>query len=233
MKKPTAALLLCGAIFFVSPAFATLIINEIDYDQAATDTAEFIELFNQDTASVNLSPYSVTLINGNNGGGSIYRTIALPSVNLAAGGYFVICGDSNTVVNCDLKVAKSTDLIQNGSPDAIALLLNDILIDSLSYEGDTTAPYTEGSGSGLIDNPDYNFMGLSLWPNGITSNQNNLDFVFSCITPGMQNTNQNSNCLAPVNTATIPTPPSIYLLGLGFLGLAQHSRNKKARARRA
>lgn len=228
MKKPTSALLLCCAIFFVSPAFASLIINEVDYDQPSTDNAEFIELFNQDSFSINLSTYSIELINGNNNGSSIYRTIALPSFNLAAGGYFVICTDNNRVLNCDLEeTASSLGLIQNGSPDAIALLLNDTLIDSLSYEGNTASPYTEGSGDGLTDDPSHDFMGLSLFPNGVSSNQNNLDFVFSCITPGMPNTNQNTNCLEPVNTGSVPVPPSIYLLGLGLLGLAHHTRNKK------
>jgi len=229
MKKLASALLLFSATSFVSPAFALLIINEVDYDQPSTDTAEFIELFNQDTVSINLSSYSIDLINGNNNGDSIYRTIALPSFNLAAGGYFIICTDNNTVLNCDLEeTASSFGLIQNGSPDAIALLQNNTLIDSLSYEGDTASPYTEGSGSGLADNPGQAYMGLSLWPNGVTSNQNNLDFIFSCITPGMQNTNQSSNCLEPVTvvTAQVPAPPSIYLLGLGLLGLVRHKRKK-------
>jgi len=229
MNKPTSALLLCCAIFFAPPAFATLIINEVDYDQPSTDNAEFIELFNQNTSSINLASYSIDLINGNNGGDSIYDSIVLPSISLSAGGYFVICGDSNNVINCDLEASKSSNLIQNGSPDAIALLLNGSLIDSLSYEGNTALPYTEGSGSGLIDDPAYDFMGLSLFPNGTSSNQNNLDFIFSCTTPGMQNTNQSGNCLQPVITATVPAPASIYLLVPGLLGLARYTRNKKCR----
>ncbi len=231
MKKLATALLLYGATSFISPAFATLIINEVDYDQASIDKAEFIELFNQNPYSINLSSYSIDLINGNSGGNSIYDSIALPSINLAAGDYYVICGNSDNVINCDLEGSKSSNLIQNGSPDAIALLLNDALIDSLSYEGDTAFPYTEGSGSGLIDNPNQDYMGLSLWPNGITSKQNNLDFIFSCITPGMANTNQDSNCLEPKKTTNIPAPPSIFLLSLGLLGLAHHRFNKKSYAR--
>ncbi|HHL32659.1 MAG TPA: lamin tail domain-containing protein, partial [Oceanospirillales bacterium] len=129
MKKLASALLLCTAAPFISPAFASLIINEVDYDQASTDNAEFIELFNQATSSINLSSYSVNLINGNNGGDSIYNSIVLPSINLAAGDYFVICGNSLYVINCDLEASKNSNLIQNGSPDAIALLLNNTLID--------------------------------------------------------------------------------------------------------
>ena len=141
MKKQAPALLLFSATSFASPAFATLIINEVDYDQPSTDNAEFIELFNQDASSINLSAYSIDLINGNSGS-SIYDSIALPSINLAAGDYFVICGDSNNVINCNLEASKS------------------------------------------------------------------------------------SNCLEPVITAQVPAPPSIYLLGLGLLGLARHKRNK-------
>ena len=230
MIKTVTALLLCSVSLFVSPISAALIINEVDYDQPGTDNAEFIELFNQNTTDIDLSPYSVALINGN--GSSIYEAIALPALNLGAGDYFVICGNSSTVINCDMTASKNTNLIQNGAPDAIALLLNDIVQDSMSYEGNTVG-YTEGSGSGLEDDADFDFMGLSLWPSGITSNQNNVDFIFSCITPGMQNTNQSSSCSAPVTASLLnsdlPEPASVWLLGLGLLGLSCHHRYKKAR----
>ena len=231
MIKTAMALLASSALFFASPISAALIINEVDYDQPGTDTAEFIELFNQNTTDINLSPYSVALINGNNGS-SIYETITLPSLTLGAGEYFVICGDSNSVINCDWTASKSTNLIQNGAPDAIALMLNNVVQDSLSYEGNT-ASYTEGSGVGLVDDPDFDFMGLSLFPNGTASNQNNVDFIFSCITPGMQNINQSRNCFAPVAASVLssglPAPTSAWLLSLGLLGLGYHQRHKKAR----
>ena len=125
----------------------TLVINEIDYDQPSTDTAEFLELKNVSTGTIDLDPYSVVLVNGNGGGAAIYRTIDLPAVNLAAGDYYVICANAANTPNCDQDVAPDTDWAQNGAPDAIGLRDGTTLVDAVSYEGNTGAPYTEGSGS--------------------------------------------------------------------------------------
>ena len=41
------------------PAVPEVVINEIDYDQAGTDTAEFIELKNVGSVAADLSDFSV------------------------------------------------------------------------------------------------------------------------------------------------------------------------------
>ncbi|MGB5817001.1 MAG: lamin tail domain-containing protein, partial [Thermoanaerobaculia bacterium] len=76
-------LLLGGAIESVHGQ--TLVINEIDYDQASTDTAEFVEIKNTMSSSINLSMFSLEFVNGN--GTTVYDTINLPNVDLAAGDY--------------------------------------------------------------------------------------------------------------------------------------------------
>ena len=48
-------------------ASTSLVINEVDYDQPSTDTAEFFELKNVSGAAINLDAYRVELINGSNG----------------------------------------------------------------------------------------------------------------------------------------------------------------------
>jgi hypothetical protein len=58
----------------------TLVVNEIDYDQPGTDAAEFLELKNVSSSSIDLTGYSVELVNGNAGGAVVYQTINLPSV---------------------------------------------------------------------------------------------------------------------------------------------------------
>lgn len=52
---------------------------------------------------------------------------------------------------CDLDVAPDSNLIQNGDPDAVAISLGGTIVDTVSYRGNTGAPYTEGSGAGLDD----------------------------------------------------------------------------------
>ena len=167
-------------------ASTSLVINEVDYDQASTDTTEFFELQNVSGAGIDLDPYSVQLINGASGGSAVYAAIDLPSVTLAAGDYYVVCANTTTTANCDLDVAPDTNLIQNGDPDAVKLLLGTTTVDTLSYGGDVPGA-TEGSGVGLDDVPDGNDS-LSRCPDGADSDVNNVDFELAALTPGAANT---------------------------------------------
>ena len=188
---------------------AALVINEIDYDQVGTDTAEFVEIRNNDVVTVNLSGYNIQLINGNLGGAVQYALSPynLPSVNLAPGDYFVLCGDAANVPNCDLDVTPNSDLVQNGSPDAVGLRFGTTLIDAVSYEGNTGAPYTEGTGTSASDSNTIPNIGLSRFPDGADTNQNNTDFSLRCITPGEANSSSTTGCVvdfAPSVTSTNP-----------------------------
>lgn len=169
-----------------------LVINEIDYDQPSTDSAEFIELKNSGSVPISLGSYLIDMINGN--GNTSYNTIELPAALLDPGDYFVICGDPANVPNCDLDVSPDTNLIQNGAPDALAVLLGGEIVDALGYEGDTGTPHTETSGSGLEDlaadpvsGAEIHDMGLSRCPDGRDTDDNNADFAFRPITPGAAN----------------------------------------------
>jgi hypothetical protein len=167
-------------------AFIPLAINEIDYDQPSTDSAEFIELFNLSASPLDLTGFALRLINGTGGGASVYITIDLSGYTVAAGGYFVVCANAATIANCDLDVSPDANLIQNGAPDAVALVFGSDIVDTVSYEGDTGAPYTEGSGAGLVDDG-VPGLGISRCPNGVDTDQNNADFRSAAITPGAEN----------------------------------------------
>ena len=174
-----------------------LLINEIDYDQSGTDTAEFIEIVNAGSGPVDLGGHDLVLVNGTGGGASVYNTISLPSVSLAAGDYFVVCGDAANTFNCDLDVSPDSNLVQNGAPDAVALVLGAAIIDTVSYEGDTGAPYTEGSGTGLQDSAGIDFSGISRFPDATDTNVNNVDFSARCVTPGAPNSADTFDCADP------------------------------------
>ncbi|MDZ7645556.1 MAG: lamin tail domain-containing protein [Woeseiaceae bacterium] len=178
------------------PPAPELVINEVDYDQPGTDTAEFIELRNNGAVSVDLGAYLVDLVNGSNG--SAYASIALPDTSLAAGDDFVSCAQAANTPNCDLDVSPDNNLVQNGSPDAVALVLAGTVVDAVSYEGDTAAPYTEGSGAGIADESGTGFIGLSRFPDGTDTDQNSADFSLRCITPGLANNSDNTNCPDPL-----------------------------------
>ena len=128
-----------------TPGPPVLVINEIDYDQPSSDFAEFVEIFNDGNGAADLTGVTLELVNGSDN--LPYDTVALPSVTLLSGEYYVVCADALSVPNCDLEGFSS---IQNGAPDAVALMFDGAIVDTVSYEGDVTG-FVEGSGSGLED----------------------------------------------------------------------------------
>jgi len=196
------ALLLVPAI-----AAAGLVINEIDYDQPGTDAAEYFELKNNGPGSVDLSEYTVELVNGSSGGAVIYTTVSTMTGTLAEGDYYVVCATGSGVPNCDLSDLVATNAIQNGSPDAIGLRHLGTLVDAVSYEGASGAPYIEGTGTTASDDNASADMGIARYPDGTDTDNNDADFVFQANTPGASN--------GPVAPAAGPIA-----LGLGALLLA-------------
>ena len=162
----------------------SLVINEVDYDQPSTDSAEFVEIKNVSAETIDLSGFSLVFVNGS--GGAIYDTIPLTGM-LAAGDYHVVCANATTVLNCDLVDDPATNFVQNGAPDAVAIVSGEAVVDAVSYEGDTVAPYTEGSGVGVIDDGAAG-QGISRCADGVDTDQNNVDFASNrAITPGAEN----------------------------------------------
>lgn len=110
-------------------------INEFHYDNASTDTNEFVEIRiteNLANQPADLSLYTVSLYNGSNG--AFYFTQTLDN--------FVQSCDAS---NCYYVIERS---IQNGSRDGIALSGPDGLIEFISYEGVLTA--INGIASGVL-----------------------------------------------------------------------------------
>ncbi len=169
------------------PIAPQLVINEVDYDQPSTDTAEYVEIKNVGASAASLDGVTLVLVNGTGGGASVYDTIDLPNESLAAGGYFVVCANAATVSNCDLDDSPDTNFIQNGAPDAAALRYDGEVLDAVSYEGNTGAPYTEGSGEGLADSSSVAGLSISRCADGNDTDQNNVDFVTVGSTPGVTN----------------------------------------------
>ncbi|WP_170113078.1 lamin tail domain-containing protein [Ahniella affigens] len=184
-----------------------LVINEVDYDQVSTDTAEFIELFNASNASIDLTDYRVALVNGSNN--LAYTVVDLASAGSLAPGAFLAIVSNNVNVVTPPGVARinftgSTDQIQNGAPDGIALIKGTgagaELIDALSYEGGITVasiptissnPFNLVEGTQLaVGTADSNSVVGSLGRDslGTDTNEANTDWSFkSIITPGAAN----------------------------------------------
>lgn len=193
---------------------ASVVINEIDYDQPGTDTAEFIELYNTSHTALSLEHYTIDLINGSNS--SSYRTIDLSGFDISANGFFVVCSNTSLVANCDYSFTSTNGWFQNGAPDAVALYDGASLIDSVSYEG-SLAPYTEGDPLIIKDN-NTDIISLSRIINGIDSNNNIDDFQLSCITPGSVNIAGMGDC-SSISVSAVPVPAAAWLFGSGIIGL--------------
>jgi cytosine/adenosine deaminase-related metal-dependent hydrolase len=133
----------------------TVLINEVDYDQDGTDTAEFIELFNPGVTAVDLSGLAVVLINGS--GGAEYARAPL-SGSLAPGEYLVIGVEGQTLAlpagtrRIDVPSASGGG-IQNGNPDGIAIVRTSdgALLDAFSYAGPITTATIGGRTYSLVE----------------------------------------------------------------------------------
>jgi len=199
-----------ASISIARVADAQVVINEVEYDEPSTDTGEYIELKNIGPSPASLADYSMVLVNGSNN--TIYRTITFPTFSLAPGQYYVVCGNGANVVNCDLDVTPDADLIQNGAPDAVALLLNGVAVDLLSYEGNVPG-YTEGTGAGAESGTTAG-ESLSRCADGSDTNNNGVDFALRPNTPGASN-----NCGStggPVGACGDPATPIAVIQGSGL-----------------
>jgi hypothetical protein len=185
----------------VTASLAGLVINEVDYDNVGTDTAEYVELFNSSSAPIPLTGYSLILVNGANG--QPYKTVDLgPAGTIAAGQYLVIGSTAAlaAVPATALKLDQGavTDLIQNGAPDGIALVTATALVDALSYEGSITNAALPGLGTvtlvegtalaATVADSNTAVGSLCRIPDGTDTNDASSDWKFSAsLTPGAAN----------------------------------------------
>ena len=118
----------------------SVVINEVDSDQAGTDTAEFIEIYDGGTGNTSLSGLVVVLYNGSND--ESYAAFDLDGFSTNAAGYFTL--GNRAVPGIDFVF--NGGAIQNGA-DAVAIYVGNAsaftngtpvtttnLIDALVYD---------------------------------------------------------------------------------------------------
>jgi imidazolonepropionase-like amidohydrolase len=196
------AAILNAAITITAPPTGSLVINEVDYDQASTpDPASFIEIYNGTGAPVPLANLAVALINGNGNGEYARFKLSDAGTTLTNGAYLVIGNATivTTLPSGTQAITATGDFIQNGAPDGVALIdtSTSTLVDALSYEGSITAAnitgfpgpvsLVEGTAFTGADTND-NLHSLARTPNGHDSNNAATDWhVTTTITPGAAN----------------------------------------------
>lgn len=185
---------------------AGLIINEVDYDTVGTDTAEYVELYNASSSAIDLAGYKLVFVNGS--GMSSYLTVDLSTAatSIAAGQYLVfgakLVTDALPTGVLKVTAATTTDIIQNGAPDGIALVntTTGTLVDALSYEGAMTSVTIAGISSPVslvegtvlpttVADNSVSAASLCRMPNGTDTNDAATDWkICSTPTPGVANT---------------------------------------------
>jgi hypothetical protein len=137
----TFAASMSQAIVTVSTGANHLVINEVDYDQIGTDATEYVEIFNPSASPISLANKALMLVNGADN--TVYATVDLSSATSLAGHqYLVVAGAGVSVPMTAKKIDPgwTTNAVQNGAPDGIALVdtSTKTLIDAFSYEGSIT-----------------------------------------------------------------------------------------------
>jgi len=180
-----------------------LVINEIDYDQPGTDLAEFVEIYNGGTEDRSLSGVALILVNGLSSFEYARVDLADAGPTLPAGEYLVV-GSSDVLASLppgtlSVTFPSSSNNVQNGSPDGIALFDTSamVLLDAMSYEGSITAAQLDGIPGtyNLVEGTpataaDSNSTDGSLarFPNGSDTNDAANDWTFNpAISPGEPN----------------------------------------------
>jgi hypothetical protein len=135
MKSPAIPTTLALALLAAPLAYAQLVINEIDADQAGGDTDEFIELYDGGTGNTALDGLVVVLYNGSDD--QSYAAYDLDGFSTDANGFFLL---GNTNVS-GAAITLPSDGIQNGA-DAVALFTG----NDTDFPNDTAITTT-----GLID----------------------------------------------------------------------------------
>jgi hypothetical protein len=145
-----------------------LVISEVMFNPTGGDNArEWIELFNDSGSAVDLSSYSL----GWGGADYAFGTLALPSVLLGPGSYYVIGGPTSDAGNGspsydlvanfapDLQnpvvIADGIALFQSGSPNPIHVVLYGLLnlnglVDETGAAGAVDVPFPGAAGTTLV-----------------------------------------------------------------------------------
>jgi len=158
-------------------------INELDYEQASSDEAEFVEIVNGGSCAAKLADVALELVNGSDGRNYGGYALVDAAAELAPGERLVV-GDANVLAALPASVKR---LMLNGSglqngPDGVRLLRAEQLIDALSYGG-----VVMGSTELAETAADLGELGLSRCPDGFDTNDGSLDFRLATPTPGVAN----------------------------------------------
>lgn len=170
-------------------------INEVDYVQSGGGSNdEFIELLNTGPIPISLNGIELVLFDGETA--ADYAVIPLSGMLEPAQRYVLATNPFNVFAPNEIVRPIPPDLIQNGSPDGMALIdFEGIQLDALAYGGPLTGVYQGRSydlaeGGPATSAQDSEFAldsSLSRSPDGADTNQPYLDWFRTPVSPGHPN----------------------------------------------
>jgi hypothetical protein len=188
----------CGGAACAPCQLPGLILNEVDYDNVSTDSAEFVEVYNNTGADVDLASIHLVLVSDIVA--NVYLDLPLGPGTLAHGQYLVVAPVALAVPPEAIKVefTKVTGNIQNET-EGVALVdaAAGTLLDALSYKGSITMATLPGIAGPVSLVEGAAFAGgdsnsvqrsISRFPNGNDKNNALTDWTQSTTpTPGLAN----------------------------------------------
>ena len=204
-----------------------LVVNELDYSQKGPDSEEFVEIKNRSGLPIDLGRHDLVLVDAQ---GNPYARFDLSPRLLPPNGYHVVCNALSAVVNCDQFALLEQDGLRDRDagqaiPAAVAILndpatdpqelRDDILEDSVSYEGDvpggpaTGGNWTEVGGAPVIDPAANPFVSIARLVDGLDTQSNKNDFKQGCSSPGYVNIPRpqtGAPCDDPLQVTPTPSP---------------------------
>ena len=150
------------AISYTIPIIPNLVITEINYNAPGSDTTEFIEIFNNDTAMVNLAGYH--FVQG--------VTYTFPSVNIDTNSYVLVSIDSLAFFNTFgiTSYQWTSGGLSNGGEDIILVTDQGDTVDVVDYDDSNPWPTSaDGNGPSLsLCNPNMDNNNGANWSASIT-----------------------------------------------------------------
>jgi hypothetical protein len=172
-------------------------INELHYDNTGTDAGEFVEIILADTTPT--TNVSVILYNGGTAGSFIPYGTASDLASFTKG----VSANGYTIYSKSFPV----DGIQNGGTDGIALIIDNVVEEFISYEGSAVATSGAAAGYTSIDigiSEGSEAAGGSLYRYGPGSVGRDFAWAKATVaTPGQVNPGQNLGATGVQGTGTL------------------------------
>jgi Lamin Tail Domain len=204
--------LACG-LMLASSGFASVLINELVYDDGSTDDREFVELYNSGANAVDISGWQLRSSDTTAPPGDNNGDVTIPANTTLNPGAFYVIGYA-VVPNVNQTVSGASGFFENDQEISELLDVSGNVVDAVVYERNKGAVAQTTTRGGLWGNFTHGDVGtgsttssIGRWLNGVDSQNNGRDFGLRGATPGTSNTTAGIN-----NTYT---PPSVSASGTG------------------